>query len=153
MGSQPISGSYARVVAFIPWSILSLLKHRWSPLTALLLASVISVGWVAQRGYIKGTLISIAERTRDRVLLYQVNTPIMTEDAYLAVTVSVNGMNYDGEYDPWRTKGPLPYLWKAGEPVSIRVEKRFFYLKRPDGGETKFRILRKVSAAEPRECN
>jgi hypothetical protein len=129
-----------------------LLKRCWFPLTGLLLASVISVGWVAQRGYVKGTLLSIEERTRDRVLLYQVNTPIVTQDAYLAVTVSVNGINYEGEYNPWRNKAPLPLFWKAGAPVSVRLEKHFFYLKRPDGGETKFEIVRKVSASERREC-
>ena len=106
------------------------MKRCWFPLTGLLLASVFSLGWVAQRGYIKGTLVAIEQRTRDRVLLYQVDTPIMTEDAYLSVTITVNGMNYEGEYDPWRTKGPLPILWKAGDSVSVRMEKHFFYLKR-----------------------
>jgi|KBSMisStaDraftv2_1062788.scaffolds.fasta_scaffold418522_2 hypothetical protein len=75
----------------------------------------------------------------------------MTEDAYLSVTITVNGMNYEGEYDPWRTKGPLPILWKAGDSVSVRMEKHFFYLKRPDGGETKFEIVRKGAGTEPRE--
>lgn len=113
---------------------------------------MVSVGWVAQRGYVKGTLVSIAERSRDRVLFYQVNTPIMTEDAYLSATIIVNDTCYDGEYDPWRTKGPLPIPWKAGDTVSLRLEKRFFYLKRPDGIETKFEIVHKGPATEHREC-
>jgi hypothetical protein len=114
-------------------------------------ALLFCTGWVVHRGYVKGTVLNIEERTRDRVLLYQVNTPIMTEDHYLAVTVEVNGMRYDGEYMPRHSGDPLPLLWKNEEVVLTRVDKHYFFLKRPDNAETKFEIVRRSRA--PRESD
>jgi hypothetical protein len=125
--------------------------RRRFPLVGLLLTSIAASGWVAQRGYVQGTLVSIAERARDRVLLYQVNTPIMTEDPFLAVTIDVNGIRYDGEFVPAKPTAPLPMVWKTGEAVQVRLQKHFFYLKRPDGGETRFEIVHRVPSNASKE--
>jgi len=109
----------------------------------LLLTLLFCGGWGVQRGHIKATVLTIEERTRDRVLLYQVNTPIMTEDHYLAVSIEVKGMRYDGEFMPRRANDPLPSFWKNEEVVLTRIEKHYFYLKRPDGKETRFEIVHK----------
>ena len=119
------------------------MTHRRTSLLWALTALLLCTGWVIQRGYVKGTILAIEERSRDRVLLYQVNTPIMTEDHYLAVTVEVNGMRYDGEFMPRRSGDPLPLLWKNDDVVLTRIEKHYFFLKRPDNKETRFEIVHK----------
>ena len=114
------------------WVVATLLVALISPATA-----------VTPRGYVPGKIITIEERTRDRVLLYQVNTPIMTVDHYLAVTLQVNGMRYEGEYMPRHANDPVPVIWKADDVVQARIEKHYFFVKRPDGAETRFEIIRK----------
>ena len=113
-------------------------------LLILLAISLSASGWVEKR-YTQGQLVCIEERKRDRVLLYQVNTPIMTEEPYLFATVEVKDVRYDGEYFPWRRSESLPLPWSAGEPVWIQVEKHFFYVKTPHGEGIKFALVRKVT--------
>jgi len=97
----------------------------------------------AQREYLSGTILDIRQQERDRVLLYIVNTPIMTEDPYFTIALDVNGMRYEGEFLPRSQHEMLPSFWKADETVQLRLDKHFMYLKREDGSEVKFLILSK----------
>ncbi len=93
-----------------------------------------------QKEYATGRIVDIQERTRDRVLLYQVNTPIVREDPYYTATVELNGTVYQVEFLPRDLRQPFPGFWKANDDVSVRVDKHFLYLKRSDGTEAKFLI-------------
>jgi hypothetical protein len=109
-------------------------------LSGLLLLSALSPALGIQKDYATGRIVDVQERIRDRVLLYQVNTPIMTEDPYLTVSVAVNGTVYEAEFLPRDLRHPFPGFWKADDEVWLRLDKHFLYLKRPDGTEAKFLI-------------
>jgi len=109
-------------------------------LSCLLLLSALPPALGIQKEYATGKIVDIQERSRDRVLLYLVNTPIMTEDTYYTATVEVNGTVYEAEFLPHDLRQPFPGFWKANDDVSLRVDKHFLYLKRSDGTEAKFLI-------------
>jgi hypothetical protein len=98
----------------------------------------------AQREWVTGKILGLQQHERDRVQLYIVNTPIMTEDPYFTIAVDVNGMRYEGEFLPHSMREFLPGFWTAGESVLLRVDKHFMYLKREDGSEAKFLIIDKA---------
>ncbi|HZE26635.1 MAG TPA: hypothetical protein VE083_04570 [Terriglobales bacterium] len=104
----------------------------------LVLLSTLTAAHGVQKEYATGRIVDVQERSRDRVLLYQVNTPIMTGEPYFTLSVEVNGIVYEGEYLPRDLRQPFPRFWKAGEDVLLRVDKHFLYLKRADGTEAKF---------------
>jgi hypothetical protein len=98
----------------------------------------------AQREWVTGKILGLQQHERDRVQLYIVNTPIMTEDPYFTIAVDVNGMRYEGEFLPHTMREFSPGFWNAGESVVLRLDKHFMYLKREDGSEAKFLIIDKA---------
>lgn len=105
--------------------------------------AALSAAYSAQREYVSGTILELRQLERDRVQLYIVNTPIMTEEPYFTIAVDVNGMRYEGELLPHTPHEILPGFWKTDEDVQVRLDKHFMYLKREDGSEAKFLILNK----------
>ncbi len=121
--------------------------------SCLLLLSALPPALGIQKEYASARIVDIQERSRDRVLLYQVNTPIMTEDPYYTVSVEVNGRVYEGEFLPRDIRQPFPGFWKANDDVPMRVDKHFFYLKRSDGTEAKFLITSTTHLPAVRESD
>jgi hypothetical protein len=112
--------------------------------------------WAAhavERDYATGKILDVQQRTRDRVLLYQVNTPIMTEDPYVTISVDVNGSIYEGEFLPRTHHEIFSGIWKSDETVQLRLDKHFLYLRRADGSDAKFLITRKGRPRLARESN
>jgi hypothetical protein len=122
-------------------------------LSCLLLLSALPPALGIQKEYTNGRIVDIQERSRDRVLLYQVNTPIMTEDPYFTVSVEVNRTVYEAEYLPRDLRRPFPGFWKPNDEVSLRVDKHFLYLKRSDGTEAKFLITSTTHLPAVRESH
>jgi hypothetical protein len=104
----------------------------------------LSAAFAVQGEYVSGTIVEIRQQERDRIQLYIVNTPILTEEPYFTIAIDVNGMRYEGEFLPHTSHEMLPGFWKADENVQLRIEKHFMFLKREDGSEVKFLILNKA---------
>jgi len=120
------------------------MRVRIFPVLLVVLSALVASPTLAiQKEYSTGRIIDIQEKSRDRVLLYVVNTPIMTEDPYFTVSVVVDGSINESEYLPRDLRQPFPGFWKVDEDVLLRVEKHFLYLKRSDGTEAKFLITGK----------
>jgi hypothetical protein len=110
-----------------------------------LLLALVSAAYGVQREYVAGTILEIRELERDRVQLYVVNTAIMTEEPYYTLAVDVDGTCYEGEFLPRNSHEMLPSFWRAEESISLRLDKHFMYVKREDGSEVKFLVLKKSS--------
>lgn len=128
------------------------MRFRTIPAGLVVLLAV-SVAFGVGREYVTGKILQVQQRYRDRVLLYQVNTPIMTQDPYITIMVSVNGTDYAGEFLPQHHQEMFPSFWKPDEAVQVRIDKHFLYLKREDGSEAKFVILSKSQARPAGESN
>jgi hypothetical protein len=105
----------------------------------------------AQQGFVSGKIVDVQQRSRERVQLYVVNTPIVREDPYVTMSVEVGGTRYDGEFLPSSGHELFPGRWKTDESVQLRIEKHFMYLKREDGSEGKFLIVHKSPLHSARE--
>ena len=126
---------------------------KFGILTFMLALALTIPVYSASQGYASAKIVQVQQHTRDRVLSYQVNTPIMAEDPYTTVTIDVGGRIYEGEFLPKYRHDAMPDFWKADDTVLVRLEKHFMYLNRADGSEAKFLLTSKVRTRAARESH
>jgi hypothetical protein len=102
--------------------------------------------FAVENGPLKVTIVRAEQKTHDRVVYWQVNTPLYREDPYFEVTVRAGRTVLVGEYEPRSAGEMLPEPWKPGAVVQARIEKRSMYLKRPNGSELRFVIVKRTAA-------
>ena len=117
--------------------------RRWDVFSVLILLFSVGLALAATPQYQKGKLVSLERKTRSRVLYYQVNTPVTKEDPYYEIGVEANGTTYIGEYDLRHEDDTPPDSWKVGDPIEVRLEKHYIYLKQPGSGDMKLEIIKR----------
>ena len=105
---------------------------------------ILPVVCATQKPYVQGKFVDIQQKSRDRVDLYVVNTPITTAVPYFEITVEFGNVDYVAEYAPRHFGEELPEAWRPEEAVRGRVDKHRLYLLRPDGSEMQFIIEKKA---------
>jgi hypothetical protein len=115
----------------------------------ILLALVLLLGsgassFAVESGYLALTVVRAELKTRDRVVYWVVNTPIYHEDPYFEVAVRAAGTVVVGEREPRNTREMLPENWKPGAVVQGRVDRRYLFLRRPNGTEVRFIITHRT---------
>jgi len=120
---------------------------RWFLLALVVLLTTVVGLFAVQSGFQAMTIVRASQKTRDRVIYYVVNTPLYREDPYFEVEVSVNGTNILAEYEPRDAWEMLPEPWKPGAVVQGRVEGHSLFLKRPNGTELRFVIVKRTKPA------
>jgi hypothetical protein len=116
----------------------------WWLLMAVALAPAV------ENGPLKVTIVSAEQKTHDRIIYWEVDTPLYREDPYFIVTVRAARTLLVGEYEPRHDWESLPQMWKPGAMVEARIDKRAMYLKRPNGTELRFAIVKRTTErAEP----
>ncbi len=105
---------------------------------------ILPVVRATQKPYVQGKLVAIQQKSRDRVDLYLVNTPITTAVPYFEITVEFGDVDYVAEYTPRHAGEELPEAWRPDEAVRGRVDKHHLYLLRPDGSEMQLIIEKKA---------
>jgi len=99
--------------------------------------------FAVESGFQAMTIVRAEQKTHDRIVYWVVNTPIYQEDPYFAVTVRVAGILLEAEYEPRRLGETLPEAWKPGVVVQGRLEKRTLILRRPNGTEMHFVVVKR----------
>ena len=97
-----------------------------------------------QKPYAQGKFVAIQQKSRDRIDMYSVNTPITTAVPYFEITVEFGDVDYLAEHTPRHSGEELPEAWRPDEAVRGRVDKHHLYLLRPDGSEMQFIIEKKT---------
>lgn len=100
----------------------------------------------AESAYQVGRIVNIQQKTRSRVLYYQVDTPITQDDPYYEISVQFKNVVYTGEYTPRHAADTLPDDWKTGTDIKIRLEKHYMFLVRPEGREMQLRLIKNTAA-------
>ena len=123
-------------------------QSHMSPLRALLslifvLSVVVPSLYGAQKPYSTGKFVEVQEKSRVRVDMYLVNTPVTTAVPYFEVSVDLGDTEYVAEYTPRHPGEELPETWRAGEDVKARVEKHHLFLQRPDSTEMQWIITKR----------
>jgi len=104
--------------------------------------------------YQTGKIVDVQQKTKTRILYYQVDTPVTKEDPYYELSVQVKDTIYVGDYSPRHAGDALPEEWNVPQTeVRVRLEKHYMFLTRPAGTELKFVITKRipVSSAESPE--
>ncbi len=117
-----------------------------SRMVMLLVLSLLAApaGFGVEKAYTAGKLVDVQQKSRDKVDMYLVNTPVTTAIPYFEVTVEVGNTDYVAEYTPRHAQEELPQDWKAGVDVQVRTEKRHLFLKRPDGSDMQWSITKRI---------
>ena len=115
-------------------------------LLTLLFLGLSAGSFAVESGPVTLTIVRAEQKTRDRIVLYLVDTPIYQEDPYFEVTVRAGEWVVVGERDPEHRWETLPGDWKPGAKVQGRVEKHRLYLRRPDGSYLRFIITSRAQA-------
>src|SRR5579862_4501316 len=97
--------------------------RRWNVLSVSIILIWVALASATKPQYQKGQLVSLEQKSRSRVLYYQVNTPVTKEDPYYEIGVDMNGTTYVGEYDPRHEDDTPPDSWKVGDTIDVRLEK------------------------------
>ncbi len=121
-------------------------------LITLLLLSVGARFYAIENGELTMTIVRAEEKKRDRVVAWVNDTPIYQQDPYFDVAVRAGDKVLEGEYEPSSQWETLPVFWKPGVKVQGRVRGHSLFLKRPNGVEIRFVILKRntISADQKR---
>ncbi len=93
------------------------------------------------------TIVRAEEKKRDRVVAWVNDTPIYQQDPYFDVAVRAGDQVLEGEYEPQSAWETLPVFWKPGVQVQGRVRGHSLFLKRPNGAEIRFVILKRTAVS------
>ena len=121
-------------------------------LIALLLLGLGAGMYAIESGELTMTIVRAEQKTRDRVVAWVNDTPIYQEDPYFEVVVRAGDKLLEAEYEPSSKWETLPVFWKRGVEVQGRVRGHSLFLKRPNGAEIRFVILKRTAvSAEKRK--
>ena len=121
-------------------------------LIALLLLGLGAGMYAIESGELTMTIVRAEQKTRDRVGAWVNDTPIYQEDPYFEVVVRAGDKLLEAEYEPSSKWETLPVFWKRGVEVQGRVRGHSLFLKRPNGAEIRFVILKRTAvSAEKRK--
>ena len=112
--------------------------------TLLVLGFASSLGAV-ESGELPMTIVRAEQKLRDRVVAWVHDTPIYQQDPYFEVAVRAGDKILEGEYEPSSSWESLPVFWKPGVEVQGRVRGHSLFLKRPNGAEIRFVILKRTA--------
>ena len=115
-------------------------------LLTLLLLLCWTVAYSVEGGEQRMTIVSAETKLRDRVVAWVNDTPIYNQDPYFEVTVRAGQKVFRAERDPEHPYEMLPVFWRPGVTVQGRVQGHSLYLKRPNGAEMRFVILKRSTA-------
>ena len=113
---------------------------------AALVALLTAAAFAAKPTYASGKIVEVERKSREKVDMYLVNTPMTTEVPYFEIAVELNGTVYRAEYTPRHSDEELPEAWKAGETISCRIDKHHLYLQRSAGVDMTWIITKKSAA-------
>ncbi len=119
----------------------------WRGLAAALVVLVVCVtSYAVESGEQPMTIVRAKRTLRDRVVAWVNDTPIYQQDPYFEVTVRAGDQLLAAEYQPMSTWETLPVFWKPGVKVQGRVHGHSLFLKRPNGIDLRFVIVKRSAA-------
>jgi hypothetical protein len=121
------------------------MRRVW--LVALLSLSMVASLGAVESGELPMTIVRAEQKMHDRVVAWVNDTPIYQEDPYFDVAVRAGDKVLEGEYEPSSAWETLPVFWKPGVEVQGRVHGHSLFLKRPNGVEIRFVILKRTSVS------
>jgi hypothetical protein len=114
-------------------------------LVALFFVSLSGSLGAVESGELPMTIVRAEQKLRDRVVAWVNDTPIYQQDPYFEVAIRAGDKILEAEYEPISQWETLPVFWKPGLKVQGRVHGHSLFLKRPNGAEIRFVILKRTA--------
>jgi hypothetical protein len=100
------------------------------------------VGLAADKVYQKGKYLDVNSQAYQKLVG---DTSVLRHENDLSV--QIDDLIYIGQCEEKRHFSSCrPGTWIIGDLIDVRIEKDYMYLKKPDGGELKTRIVKRVRA-------
>lgn len=96
----------------------------------------------AEHRFAKAKLLDVQRKTREKVDLYLVNTPVTSAVPYFEIVVRCANRDYTADYTPRHEHDELPESWATGADVEVRVEKHRLWIRSPGGVELPWTIVK-----------
>jgi hypothetical protein len=98
-----------------------------------------------EKQYTSAKIIDVQQKTKTRVLYYQVDTPITQDEPFYEVSVQLGDMIYLGRYVLRHSSDTLPGEWQPGFSVQARVDSHHFFLEKSSGVDVEFAIAKRTA--------
>ena len=121
------------------------MRRQW--LVALLVPVLTVALQGVEPGEIPMSIVRAEQVLRDQVVAWVNDTPIFQQELFFEVSVKVGDKILQGEYQPNSVWESLPVFWQPGTEVQGRVHGHSLFLKRPNGVEIRFVILKRTPAS------
>ena len=121
------------------------MRRGW--LVALILVGLGASLSAVESGELPMTIVRAEQKMRDRVVAWVNDTPIYQQDPYFEVAVRSGDKILEAECQPDSAWETLPEFWKPGVEVQGRVKGHSLFLKRPNGVEIRFVILKRSAVS------
>lgn len=107
----------------------------------LMLATAVT-GLAADKAYQKGKYLDVDSQAYQKLVG---DTSVLRHENNLSV--QIDDLVYVGQCEEKRHFSSCrPGSWVIGDMIDVRIDKDYMYLKKPDGGELKTRIVKRVRA-------
>jgi hypothetical protein len=109
---------------------------------SFLMAETQPVNQKRAKKYEAATISDVQQKTNTRILYYVVNTPITKDEPYYEVRLQTKDTSYLVRYTPRHAADTLDEDWQAGASVNVRVDGRHLFIRRDNGTEMQFVVLK-----------
>lgn len=109
----------------------------------LVMIGIAAVARAVEKPLDAGRIVDVQHKVNTRILYYLVNTPVTQDDPYYEVAVQIGNTVYRGVHTPTHRGDTLPDEWKPAADVQVKVEGRSFSVRRPDGSQMDFTIVKR----------
>jgi hypothetical protein len=111
---------------------------------ALTLLATAALGLAADKVYQKGKYLDVDSQAYQK--LVGDNSVLRHEND---LSLQIDDIIYVGQCEEKRYFSSCrPGTWVIGDMIDVRIDKDYMYLRKPDGGELKTRIVKRVRATE-----
>lgn len=108
----------------------------------LILAMVAATGLAAEKVYQKGKYLDVDSQAFQKL----VGDGSVTRHEN-NLSVQVDTLVYVGQCEEKKHFSSCrPGNWIIGDPIDVRIDRDFMYLRKPEGGEVKTRIVKRIRA-------
>jgi hypothetical protein len=105
--------------------------------------------YAAEKQSEDGRIVTVEKKFHDRVLYYQVNTPIIQEDPYYEITLRWGDLMLLTEFTPRHANDDLPDGWIGSAKVQIKVtDKHHVWVRRDGGTELQLLLVKRLPMTE-----
>jgi hypothetical protein len=103
----------------------------------------------AENQYEPGRIVDVEKKAHERILYYQVNTPVIQDDPYYELLLQQGSWLYQAEYTPRHAADSLPDEWQPGVAMQMKLkDKHHAWVRLAGLPEVQVIVLKRTPATD-----